>query len=149
MSHRDELLAVMARSWGDLEAAVAAARATFDRPDDDGWRPRDAVAHIAVWERMATRKIAGTPLPEGEEIAAREPWNLDWFNETMIERWRTRPAANVLAEFAAAHAALVAAVETAEDASCARGGTTWTTIDDDGAGHYTLHFPIPDAMAER
>lgn len=149
MSHRDDLLAVMAQSWNDLTGAVAAVQATFDQPGDGGWRPQDSVAHIAVWERMAARKIAGTPLPEGEEIAAARPWNLDRFNDAMVERWRGRSAEEVLAELAAAHVALVAAVEGADDESCDQGGSTWTTIDDDGAGHYVLHFPIPDRMAER
>lgn len=148
MSHREDLLAAMAQGWEELEPAVAAVRDTFDAPNPDGWRPQDAAAHIATWERMAARKIAGTPLPEGEEIAARTPWNLDAFNDAMVALWRPRSAAEVLAELTAAHRALVAAVESADDASCARGGTTWTTIDDDGAGHYILHFPIADAMAE-
>ncbi len=149
MSHRDELLAVMATGWADLEEAIAAIRDRFEVANDGGWRPQDAVAHIATWERMATRKIAGTPLPVGEDLATQKPWSLNRFNDGMIERCRARTAAEVLAEVAAAHAALVAAVEGAADGSCAHGGKTWTAIDEDGAGHYNKHFPIADAMAVR
>ncbi len=149
VSQKAALLEVMAAAWAELERAVAAAGDRFDVPGDDGWRPQDSVAHIAVWERMAARKIAGTPLPEGEEIAAREPWDLDAFNDAMVARWRPRSADEVLAEVAAAHGTLVAAVGAADEETCAPGGATWTTIDDDGAGHYAVHFPIRDAMAER
>ncbi len=149
MSHRDELLAVMAAGWADLDGAITAIRDRFGAADDGGWRPQDAVAHIATWERMATRKIAGTPLPMGEDLATQKPWSLNRFNDGMIERCRAWSAAEVLAEVSAAHEALVAAVAGADDASCAPGGKTWTTIDDDGAGHYNKHFPIPDAMAMR
>jgi len=149
MAHRETLLAVMATGWADLEGAIAAARERFEVADEGGWRPRDAAAHIATWERMAARKIAGTPLPVGEDLATATPWNLNRFNDGMIERCRAWSAAEVLTEVAAAHEALVAAVSGADEASCAPGGTTWTAIDDDGAGHYDKHFAIPNAMAER
>lgn len=49
----------------------------------------------------------------------------------------------------AAHRALVSGVELAPDEDCAVGGKVWTTIDEDGAGHYHWHFAVPDRMAER
>ena len=67
----------------------------------------------------------------------------------MVERWRQRSTAEVLTEFAAAHRALVAAVEGASENDCAPGGKTWQAVDDDGAGHYHFHFPVADPMAER
>src|SRR5215212_4575392 len=83
MSHKQDLLAVMRESRAELEQAVAAYQGRLDTAIDGGWTVRDALAHIAVWERMAARKIAGTPLPFGEEIAARKPWKLNTFNDAM------------------------------------------------------------------
>ena len=147
MAHKAELLTAMQIARSELEAIVAGFAGDLEQDAGDGWRRQDVLAHIALWERMAARKIAGTPLPDGEDIAAQQPWDLDRFNDTMIKRWRGRTAEQVLAEFAAAHASLVAAVEGADDAACAPGGRVWTAIDEDGAGHYTNHFPVTDVLA--
>jgi hypothetical protein len=149
MSHKDDLIAVMREARADLERAVAAYDGRLDTALDDGWTVRDAVAHIAVWERMAARKIAGTPLPLGEEIAARKPWNLDSFNDAMRELLGSLSDGEILSEFAGAYQSLLAAVEAASDADCAPKRTGWQAIDEDGAGHYHLHFPVRDVMAER
>ncbi len=149
MSHRHELLAVMREARADLEQAVAVYDGRLDSAIDGGWTVRDAIAHIAVWERMAARKIAGTPLPIGEEIASRKPWNLDAFNDAMRERLGSLSDDEILAEFAGAHQSLLSAVESAQDADCAPKRKVWRAIDEDGAGHYHFHFPVRDVMAER
>jgi hypothetical protein len=149
MTHKEELLAAMRAARVDLEAVVGAYEGRLDETLDDGWQVRDAIAHIAVWERVATRKITGAPLPEGEDLASMQPWDMDTFNDAMIDRWRAHPADDVRAEFAAAHLALVAAVAGANDEDCAPGGTAWQAVDDDGAGHYHVRFPIADPMAAR
>jgi len=147
MSYKDQLLANMRAARAELEAAVAGERLDSDR--GDGWRLRDVLAHIALWERIAARKIAGTPLPDGEDLLA-GPWDLDAFNETMRERRRGWSDEQVLGEFDAAHRAIVAAVEAADDAACAPGGSAWTAVDEDGAGHYLDHFSVADVLgAER
>ena len=149
MSHKRDLLAAMGTARAELEQIVAAHGDRLTAAHDQGWRLHDVVAHIAVWERVATRKITGAPLPEGKELASMQPWDLDAFNDATVERWRPRSAAEVLTEFAAAHLALVAAVEGASEDDCAPGGKVWQAIDDDGAGHYHVHFPVADHMAER
>jgi hypothetical protein len=144
MSHKDELLAMMRAARADLEAVVASFGGRLDADMGDGWRVKDVLAHIALWEREATHKIAGTPLPYGADLAELDT---DPFNEAMRERWRERDANDVLVELAAAHQALVAAVEGADEEDCAPSGRAWQAIYIDGAGHYAMHFPITDRFA--
>jgi hypothetical protein len=54
----------------------------------------------------------------------------------------------VLAEFEAAHRALVAAVQASSDEDCSPGGRVWRAIDEDGAGHYAAHFPVSTPLAQ-
>jgi hypothetical protein len=115
MSYRDDLLALMAASWADLQEEIAKVRDQFDVEAKNGWRMQDRIAHIAVWERMAARKIGKVHLPKGEEFAAERPWSLSRFNKAMVDLWRPRSAAEVIAELNSAHAALVRAIEETDD----------------------------------
>lgn len=146
---RGALLDTMRSMRADLERVVMLHRDEPDREIGGGWTLHDAVAHLALWDRMAIRRIAGTPLPEGEEVASREPWDLDAFNDEMRSRIADRPMADVLAEFEASYRTVVAAVEAADDESCRPGGAVWTAIDDDGAGHYPQHVAIRDLLMEQ
>ena len=149
MTDKEQLLDTMRTVRAEVEAFVYARQ---DRPDEEiggGWTLHDAVAHVALWDRMATRKLAGTPLPEGEEVARREPWSLDAFNDTLRARMRDRPMAAVLGEFAAAYEAVTAAVANAREEDCALRAAVWTVIDEDSAGHYPHHFPVRDILAEQ
>jgi hypothetical protein len=149
MSDEDELLSVMRRGWSDLTTAIETDEPTPDEDAGDGWRVKDLIAHVALWERMAVRKINGYPLPVGDELADREPWDLDRFNEVQRDLWWDVEPSAIRAELDAAHQALVRAVESAPAEKCRVGGNVWTAIDEDGAGHYHWHFAVPDRMAER
>ena len=146
MTHKERLLATMHAIRAEVEAFVRDRQGQPDAEIGGGWSLHDAVAHVALWDRMAARKIAGTPLPYGQDAAARKPWNLDAFNDELRARWRDRPLDEGLAEFAAAYPPVVAAVEGARDADCAPGGAVWRTIDEDNAGHYPHHFPVSDSL---
>ena len=146
---RDALVATMRSMRAEVEQFVAERLAEPDAEIGGGWTLHDVVAHLALWDRMAVRGIARIPLPEGEEVASREPWDLDAFNDEMRARFRDRPMPAVMAEFEASFRAVVNAVQAADDESCAPGGTTWTVVDDDSAGHYPVHVPVRDLMAER
>jgi hypothetical protein len=148
MAQKQELLDTMQAMRAELDSAIAGYDGRLDTDMGGGWRLRDVLAHIALWERMAARKIAGTPLPDGEELLV-GPWDLDRFNEAMRERWRGRRTDEVLAELEAAHQALVAAVERASDEECAPRARVWAVVDEDGAGHYPMHFPVRDLLAQR
>lgn len=146
---RDTLLDTMRSMRAELERFVAIHADEPNAVIGGGWTLHDAVAHVALWDRMAVRKISGTPLPEGEEVASRKPWDLDAFNDEMRERMRFRPMPEVMTEFDAAWRAVAEAVGTADDADCRPGGRVWTAVDDDSAGHYPRHFPIRDLLLER
>jgi hypothetical protein len=147
MSPKDELLTMMADVRAELEAIVLAEDAALRANAGDDWRIIDLVAHIALWERVATRKLTGEPVSYAEG-AIPEPWDLNLFNETMRERMRSWTTDEVLAEFEAAHRALVAAVQAADDEDCAPGGRVWRAVDEDGAGHYAAHFPVSTPFAQ-
>jgi hypothetical protein len=129
----------MSTARTELDSIVEALHGREDVDLGDDWRVRDILAHIALWERVATWKLVGAPVPNAEGLADQEPWDQDAFNEGMRERWRSRSLADVLTEFSAAHEALVVTVTDAADADCAVGGRVWTVIDEDGAGHYEQH----------
>lgn len=149
MSNKAELLEAMRAARVDLEAAVAAANGDLGRRHEGEATLADILAHIAVWERVATRKLTGEPLPVGNDVLAGQKWSLNAFNEAQLALWRERSHAEILAESAAAHQALLAAVEAADEADCARKGRVWTLVNQDGAGHYAAHFPIPNRLARR
>lgn len=149
MRHREMLLAVMDAMRSDLERFLTDHREDSEQQIGGGWSLHDVVAHLALWDRMAVRRIVGTPLPEGDEVASREPWDLDAFNDEMRLRMATRPMSEVAAEFDAAWQAVRLAVATADDDACRRGGRVWTIVNDDSAGHYPRHIPIRDRLAEQ
>lgn len=140
MSSCDDLLARMRMARAELESIITVLRGREEVDLGDGWRVRDLIAHLALWERVAAWKLGGADVPNAEGLADRDPWDLDTFNEGMRERWRDRPLADVITEFEAAHAALVDIISNASEADCAPGGAAWTTIDEDCAGHYAQHL---------
>ena len=146
MSNREELLAQMSVARTELESIVTALDSRENVDVGDDWRVRDVLAHIALWERVATWKLDGTPVPNAEGLVDQDPWDLNAFNEGMRERWHSRTLAEVHEEFGAAHEALVAAVANAPDEECSIGGRVWTIIDEDGAGHYQQHVGALQAV---
>lgn len=141
VSARDELLEEMLSAWAELMTVVKSIGGRFDEDLGDGWRVRDVLAHLALWERVANWKLTGAVVPNSEGLIDREPWDLDAFNVGMRNRWRDRSPSDVLAELRAAHEALVAAVSSSSDSGCAPKGGVWTVIHEDGAGHYEHHLP--------
>jgi hypothetical protein len=140
MSNRDDLLGRMNLARAELESIVTALRGREETDLGEGWRVRDLIAHLALWERVAAWKLGGRDVPDADGLADLDPWDLDTFNEGMRDRWRDRPLADVITEFEAAHVALIDIISNASEADCAPGGAAWTAIDDDGVGHYTQHL---------
>lgn len=149
MTNRDDLLTTMDAMRAELERFVAERLGDADQQIGGGWTLHDIVAHLALWDRMAVRRITGAPLPEGDEVTSRRPWDLDAFNDEMRSRMAKRPMPEVMAEFDAAWRAVRAAAADAADGACRPGGTVWTIVDDDSAGHYPRHVPIRDLLAKR
>jgi hypothetical protein len=140
MSSRDDLLGRMSLARAELETIVTALRGREDVDLGEGWRVRDLIAHLALWERVAAWKLGGADVPNAEGLVDRDPWDVNVFNEEMRERWRDRPLSDVMAEFEAAHVALVEIISNASEADCAPGGSAWAAVDEDGAGHYPQHL---------
>ena len=149
MSPREEIEQQMLSSWAELMTVVQQLDGKLEVDLGDGWRVRDLLAHIALWERVANWKLGGPDVPNAESVADREPWDLNFFNEEMRERWRGRSIDDVLAELRSAHEALVATVSAASDEDCAADGSVGAVIQEDGAGHYELHLPALRNVAER
>lgn len=143
------LTATMRSMRTELDAFVAARADQTDQEIGGVWTLHDLVAHLALRDRMAVRKIDGTPLPEGEAVARRDPRDSDAVNDEMRARFIDRPMADPITESAAAFDAARAAAGAAPNADCATGARVWEVIDDDSVGHYAVHVPIRDLMAEQ
>lgn len=87
MSNQDVLLGVIQQGWSELTTAIDSDNRAPDEDAGDGWQVKDLMAHVAPWERMGARKITRNPSPIGDELAEREPWDLDRFNEAQRELW--------------------------------------------------------------
>ena len=147
MGHKANLLGAIRSTRAEVDDFVRAHQGEPDAEIGGGWTLHDALAHIALWDRMAARKLTGAPLPEGEELAAAEDWDLDTFNDEMRARWRDRPMGEVMGEYIAAYLAVDTAMEQASDDDCAPGTRLWRAIADDNAGHYPAHFPVRDRFS--
>ena len=141
VSVKTRLLTETLAARGELDAALAALAGGWDVPVGDGWRVRDLLAHLALWERVAVWKLTGAAVPDADDLMQQNPWDLDTFNTTMRARWHDRPIDAVLWESHAAHAALLATIVGATEGACVPGGAVRTTVDEDGAGHYRVHLP--------
>jgi hypothetical protein len=82
-------------------------------PGSDGWSVKDHLAHLAAWQRSLAALLAGAPrhaaLGLGKERYDRS--DTDQLNEHILVAHRAEPLAAVLAEFRAAHDAVVAHLE--------------------------------------
>lgn len=148
MTANDELLTVMEHARDNLERAIAPYRDNLNADLGDGWTVREAIAHIALWERVSARNVTGQEIPYGTELIP-QPWNLDAFNEALRGLMRGWSDQQILDEFASSYLALRDIVANAPDEDCTPKGRVWQTIDIDSAGHYHFHFPIVDEMAKR
>ncbi|MDQ2951166.1 MAG: maleylpyruvate isomerase N-terminal domain-containing protein [Chloroflexota bacterium] len=102
----------------------------LERPvyeEGEGWRVRDLIAHIALWQSVSTRvaeKIAATDtLPDTPDwdVWAGELTPTPELNERCFEEWRGRSVADSLAHLATTNARLIAALERLRDDQLAAG----------------------------
>lgn len=75
---------------------------------DTGWRVRDIVAHLAAWEIEAAAALRAAQRGERHTIAEK---TIDAFNDRAYEQRKDLPVDQVYAEWEAAHADFVAALE--------------------------------------
>ncbi|MBI5949306.1 MAG: DinB family protein [Chloroflexi bacterium] len=136
---RDALLADL-RSSGDavLQQLRALPTANFDRGCyENGWTARQVLAHVAAieWSYPRLLEIAATPAPSaGDPPTRTAQGGIDAYNARQVEKRAEASIADLLAEFARNRAALVGAVQGADEARLATpirsaGGVTGTVAE--------------------
>jgi hypothetical protein len=89
------------------------------RAMENGWTPKDLMAHISYWERRAERMIGlaarGEPVPGGDAGDAAEGW-VDRANARALADGRARTLAAVRAEYEQSAGDLVATLDRCNEA---------------------------------
>lgn len=118
-----DALAIIDREWRDLDTLFRSlSAAALERPvftgDGPGWRVRDLLPHLAAWQgraARAARKVVQEHLQPGPEDRVRTFLGMsetaDELNEATFRQWRERAVADLLADFGAAHAELMSALD--------------------------------------
>lgn len=119
---RDALLERIGRSWDDLQRAVGVLdEGRLTAPGPDGWSVKDHLAHLARWEQYLLAALEGREplaalgLDDGQER------DEDAENAELHRRDAGLTTAEVRRLLADAHAAVIARLETLDDAELERG----------------------------
>ncbi len=120
---KDEALAVIDREWRELDALFGSLSAeALEGPvftgEGPGWRVRDLIPHVAVWQgraAQAARKVVRYHLQPGPEDRVRTFLGLtgtvDDMNAVTFREWRERSVGDLLAEFRRVHTDLMSALQ--------------------------------------
>lgn len=95
------LLARVDASWNQIDAAIRRASAGhMVTPAEDGWSPKDHVAHLAMWRRSLLALLDGLSRPQaiGLDDQQEEALDTDGINALLFERNRDRPLDEVVAD---------------------------------------------------
>jgi hypothetical protein len=118
-----DLLDRIANARPALEALIASLDdAALNRRDHADWRVRDHLSHISAWERMLIAHVTDgkdhkiVQLSPTEYAAA----DLQQINDRLHDLHKHDALADVRAEFAASHAAILALIDTLDAAALAR-----------------------------
>lgn len=121
---KSELLHRIKAARAELEGYLAAQSPdTLAQPGPDGgWSALDHLAHLAGWRWKLLAMMRGHGGHVGLRIDAQtyQTAGLDGINAILYERNQPRPTAEKLADFHAAHAAVLAAIEQMDDADLQR-----------------------------
>ena len=106
-----ELLTRIETEWDQLLAVVdQLSPAALTVPAEDGWSPKDQLAHLAHWEQWLLRHhMAGEPAHDVMQVDAQllEEFDVDRVNEIVLARSQERSLAAVLEELHRGHAQVV------------------------------------------
>lgn len=97
--------------------------------EGEGWRIRDLVAHLALWQSVSTRvaqkiaRVDALPDTDDWDIWAGELTPTPELNRRIFLEWKDRPVADALAHLAAVNAGLVQALEQLRPEHIAAGDT--------------------------
>jgi hypothetical protein len=110
----DELLARVDREWGRLNGLIRRMTpAQLETGGDDGWSPKDHLAHVTAWEHyLIGTVIGGRPAHETFGITEEqfEAWDIDQQNDHLVQASANKSLAQVMAEFHSVHEQARAAV---------------------------------------
>lgn len=106
MEDADAYRIAEADGWAPFTALADLSDAALERPVEGahGWSGRDLIAHLTFWQEMGVRIARDLePVDVGEDG--------DGWNERILAEWQVLPMAELRARFAAAPAALRAALD--------------------------------------
>jgi len=132
-----QALEMFAEEWRSFDALVRSlSAAQLDRPvfgEGEGWRVRDIVPHLALWQSISTR--VAQRVAERGELPDTPDWDV-WagvetptpeLNDATFREWKGRPIEETLAHLTEAHRAFMAAAVALPPEHVASG----TTLPDD------------------
>jgi hypothetical protein len=132
------------------EQASALDDAALHAPGPHGWSAKDALAHVATWERRMSQALRAAlggapPFPEGE---LQSDDDTDRFNAEAYAACRDMPASEVRAFALECHAEALAAIRALDDDDLhnpeglakALGENVAKYIADNTYGHYPEHL---------
>ena len=116
-----QALEMFAQEWRAFEALVRSLPAEqLDRPvfgEGEGWRVRDIVPHVALWQSISTR--VAQQVAERGELPDTPDWDV-WagittptpeLNDGTFREWKGRPVEETLAHLTQVHRAFMTAAE--------------------------------------
>ena len=110
-TNTNELLTRIETEWDQLLAVVdQLSPETLTVPAEDGWSPKDQLAHLAHWEQWLLRHhMAGEPVQDVMQVDAQllEEFDVDRVNDIILARSQERSLAAVLEELHRGHAQVV------------------------------------------
>ncbi len=149
---KDELLAAIRRDRALLDTLVAGLDEAqmLDPALDGGWSVKDALAHIAAWERLCTSWLDA--IARGETPARSEVQDVNATNARFYEQARATALADVMTESARSYQAIVEAVERLPAADLADekrfGWPTARVVSGNTDDHYREHIAQIEAWLQ-
>jgi len=146
-----ELLARIGPARMALDETIAALTEDelADLRDGAGWSAVDHLSHIAAWERMLVARMTDGSEHEiaGVDATRCAGMTLDQLNNVLYHKMRGMTLGDALAEYAAAHEAMVSFIERLDDSALAQpywddepsGRTVIEKLTGDTYRHYLEH----------
>lgn len=110
------------------------------------WSVKATLGHITWWEGVALHVLRGEP---AEDILPGEEWDTDRANAVLFARNRSRPLADLLADFRSSYAELLRALDTLDparlDEPSPYGGSLHQLLAGNTYEHYDEHAAAIEA----
>jgi hypothetical protein len=147
------LVEALEQAWRPMRAlAEELGHDGLERPTSAGWTAKEMLAHVAFWNEAAVPVITylfrGVPMPPNWEFGSGVYESQDWpaadVHNAREAAWaRNRRPAEVLERCEAAHAKLIAALETVTDAEAEAQAAYFADLPE----HLVKHLPELEEIA--